>query len=143
MHLEPQDASEAALAATIKFIKAEGVPGDAARLLRQIGEASSNGASKEALLRMARPAALELDGGISSNLPQPTVHRGAGAVSVASMVNREQRRVERLMRAAYGVGHTQRRFMALPRCEQEAQVRARVGEALESREIRLGRLTPR
>jgi len=57
--------------------------------------------------------------------------------------SREQRRVELLIRAAYGVGHTQRRFMAMPRPEQEAQVRAWVGEALESREIRLGRLPPR
>jgi hypothetical protein len=35
---------------------------------------------------------------------------------------REQRRTGRLLRAAYGVGHTHPWFVALPRAEQEKKV---------------------
>lgn len=56
---------------------------------------------------------------------------------------REQRRTQRLVRAAYGVGHTHPWFIALPRAEQESKVREWVENALESRSIALGYITER
>lgn len=54
--------------------------------------------------------------------------------------SREQRRAERLVRAAYGVGHTHPWFVALPRTEQEKKVAEWVENALENRVIRLGHI---
>ena len=76
----------------------------------------------------------------------PTLHclRGAGAgFDLGDFAAREQRRVERLVRAAYGVGHTQPEFLNMTRPAQEKMVRLWVDEALESREIRLGQVLPR
>ena len=62
---------------------------------------------------------------------------------LSAFAARERRRVDRLVRAAYGVGHTQPQFLKMTRAVQEKTVREWVDEALESREIRLGQVLPR
>lgn len=53
---------------------------------------------------------------------------------------REQRRTQRLVRVAYGVGHTHPWFVALPRAEQEKKVMEWVENALENRAVALGHI---
>ena len=55
-----------------------------------------------------------------------------GAFDLGAFVGREQRRMERLTRAAYGVGATHAWFRALPRSEQVQKVQEWVEEALEA-----------
>jgi hypothetical protein len=54
---------------------------------------------------------------------------------------REHRRVQRLVRACYGVGHTHPWFMNLSRRQQEYKVREWVENSLKARDIRLGHIT--
>ena len=63
--------------------------------------------------------------------------------NLADFAKGEQRRIDRLIRAAYGVGHTKPEFLKMTRAQQELMVLAWVDEALESRAIRLGQLHPR
>ncbi|MGM9428020.1 hypothetical protein [Hydrogenophaga sp. MI9] len=57
--------------------------------------------------------------------------------NLADFAAREQRRTQRLVRAAYGVGHTHPWFVALSRADQEKKVREWVDEALDARAERL------
>lgn len=57
---------------------------------------------------------------------------------LSTFAAQEQRRIERLVRAAYGVGGTHAWFRALPRNEQEVKVQEWVDEALHARLVRLG-----
>ena len=50
--------------------------------------------------------------------------------NLTDFVTREQRRTERLVRAAFGVGHTKEWFRTAPRSVQEEHVRVWVDEAL-------------
>lgn len=59
---------------------------------------------------------------------------------LGAFAGREQRRMARLVRAAYGVGHTHSWFIALPRADQEATVREWAEEALTARAVRLGHI---
>jgi hypothetical protein len=59
---------------------------------------------------------------------------------LGAFASREQRRMARLVRAAYGVGHTHTWFLALPRADQEAAVREWAEEALTARAVRLGHI---
>lgn len=67
----------------------------------------------------------------------------AETVSASTYAAREARRIDRLRRAAFGVGQARPSFRALPRIQQESLVTEWVTEALESRAIRLGLLLPR
>jgi hypothetical protein len=61
--------------------------------------------------------------------------------NLGDFAGREQRRTQRLVRAAYGVGHTPPWFVAMPRHKQEAKVMEWVDNCLENRSIRLGHIT--
>lgn len=54
------------------------------------------------------------------------------AFNLTDFVTREQRRTDRLVRAAYGVGHTKEWFRAAPRSEQEGYVQVWIDEALDA-----------
>ena len=58
---------------------------------------------------------------------------------IEQLIAKEQRRMERLVRAAYGVGATHRWFRILPRDAQIAKVQEWVEEALEAAEDRRAR----
>lgn len=76
--------------------------------------------------------------------PAPRRDTGAGPnFDLDDFAAREQRRLARLVRAAYGVGHTQPAFVAMARAEQEARVQEWVEDALESRRVRLVQALPR
>jgi hypothetical protein len=62
----------------------------------------------------------------------------SGPFDMNGFSTREQRRTERLARAAYGVGHTHEWFVMLSREKQEATVQEWVEAALKARAIRLG-----
>jgi len=57
-------------------------------------------------------------------------------------LEREQRRIARLVRAAWGVGRTQPAFMALGSQKQEEKIMDWVQGALDSRAITLGLIPP-
>ncbi len=60
-------------------------------------------------------------------------------LSAGALLAKEQRNVNRLIRAAYGVGATHRWFRKLPREAQESKVREWVNECIEARAERLAR----
>ena len=63
-----------------------------------------------------------------------------GPFNLAAFTRREQRRTNRLVRAAYAVGHTHEWFIKLPGAEQGSKVSEWVEGALKARAIRLGQL---
>lgn len=62
--------------------------------------------------------------------------------ALATFAAREQRRAQRLIRAAYGVGHTHPWFVKLSRAQQEWKVREWVEASLNARAARLGHHLP-
>ena len=64
----------------------------------------------------------------------------SGPFVLTDFAAREHRRTERLVRAAYGVGHTLPCFVAMNRPAQEAKVQQWVNDALDSRAMRLGHI---
>lgn len=74
----------------------------------------------------------------SSQRPSPQY---SGPFDLNCFAAREQRRTERLVLAAYAVGHTHEWFVKLSKGKREAKVREWVDDALKARAVRLGNET--